>query len=66
MSTIKKIAFERDELKEKLKKLVGLLQEANETVSVAIGVELEYADYESVEKLKALKQKIEFEVKNYK
>jgi|LakMenE01Jun11ns_1017448.scaffolds.fasta_scaffold7741367_1 hypothetical protein len=64
MKKLNQVLVERDELKAKLNNLVNLLKEATESVNVAINVELEYADYDSVEKLKVLKKKIELEVKN--
>lgn len=64
MKKLNQVLVERDELKAKLTNLVNLLKEATESVNVAINVELEYADYDSVEKLKVLKKKIELEVKN--
>jgi histidinol phosphatase-like PHP family hydrolase len=66
MKMLDKVAIERDELKMRVENLVSLLREANETVDIAIGVELEYADYDSVERLKRLRQKIELEVKSCK
>ena len=64
MKKLNQVLVERDELKARLNNLVNLLKEATTSVDVAIGVELEYADYDSVERLKVLKKKIELEVKN--
>ena len=66
MKILDKVITERDELKARLEVLVKLLEEATESVNAAIGLELEYADYESAERLKTLKKKIEAEVKNCK
>jgi 5,10-methylenetetrahydrofolate reductase len=64
MKKLNQVLVERDELKARLTNLVNLLKEATASVDVAIGVELEYADYDSAERLKVLKKKIELEVKN--
>ena len=53
---------EKEDLKLRVNKLVSLLKEARESVHVAIGLELEYADYSSAERLRTLKKKIEEEI----
>lgn len=49
-------------LVKKIKTMTSLLREAHEYVGVAIGVELEYGDYVSVERLKNLRKRIEEEI----
>jgi len=51
-------------LHDKINDLTVLLKEAHESVGIAIGVELEYGDYNAVERLKTLRARIENEVNN--
>ena len=62
MNKFDELVQEKEDLKLRVNKLVSLLKEARESVHVAIGLELEYADYSSAERLRTLKQKIEEEI----
>lgn len=62
MNKFDKLIQEKEDLELRVDALVSLLKEARESVYVAIGLELEYADYSSAERLRMLKQKIEEEI----
>jgi len=62
MNNVDELVQEREDLKLRVTTLVSLLKEARESVHAAIGLELEYADYPSAERLRSLKMKIEEEI----
>lgn len=62
MNNLDELVQEKEDLKLRVNTLVSLLKEARESVHAAIGLELEYADYSSAERLRSLKMKIEEEI----
>jgi RNase H-fold protein (predicted Holliday junction resolvase) len=62
MNKLDELVQEKEDLKLRVNALISLLKEARESVHVAIGLELEYADYPSAERLRSLKLKIEEEI----